>query len=235
MVRAVFCDIGGPIYDDENFVAAVLTALDELRERDGNGAVDRSQFREVYNRIRAQQSGSLREALAADFLGSVDRKRELHELTRTYWSHPAGTMYDDVLPFFRQLAGRVRIGVLANQEAPVIDALHRDGLGGLIDVWGVSAVVGFEKPSPELFRWCLKEAGVAPGEAVHIGNRLDTDVRPAKAVGLRTVWLLRGEAPDEPSVEQLAEPDFAVHSLGGLAERLLSTEPFGTTPIAAKS
>jgi putative hydrolase of the HAD superfamily len=57
---------------------------------------------------------------------------------------------------------------------------------------------------------------------VHIGNRLDTDVRPAKALGLRTVWVLRGEAPDHPTPEQLAEPDIAVPTLDGLGPRLLA-------------
>jgi hypothetical protein len=29
-LRAVFLDVGGPIYDDANYVAAVIRALDEL-------------------------------------------------------------------------------------------------------------------------------------------------------------------------------------------------------------
>ncbi|GAA2226894.1 HAD family hydrolase [Herbiconiux moechotypicola] len=228
-LRAVFCDVGGPIYDDENFVAAVLTALDELRAADGLGPADRGAFRVLYDRSRAAQGVSLRGALAEEFLGSASRRGELHERTREHWFHPPGTLYDDVLPFFRSLrevaeslGSPVAVGVLANQEAPVVEALERDGVAPYIDVWGVSAIVGYEKPSPELFRWALDAAGVQPHEAVHIGNRLDTDVRPAAALGLGTVWVLRGEAPDEPTAEQLAEPDIAVPGLEGLAPRLES-------------
>ena len=220
-VKAVFCDIGGPIYCDENFVSAVLRALDDLRAESGQPPTDRATFRQIYDIIRTSQNGSLRTALAEEFLGGNARKVELHERTREYWHHPPGTMYSDVLPFFRQLSGLVTIGVLANQEASVIDALRRDGLGDVIDVWGISAVVGHEKPSAELFHWCLDQAGVGPGEAVHIGNRLDTDVRPAKALGLHTVWVLRGEAPDNPTPEQAAEPDVITPGLDGLAERIL--------------
>ncbi len=219
-LRAVFCDVGGPIYDDENFVAAVLTALDELRAEAGAAPVDRVEFRRLYDDSRAAQGASLRGALAERFLGDRGRRGELHDRTRTHWVHPAGTMYDDVLPFLRALDGRVRVGILANQEESVIRALERDGVAPFIDVWGVSAVVGHEKPSPELFHWALDRAGVLPEEAVHIGNRLDTDVRPAKALGLRTVWVLRGEAPDHPTPDQLAEPDLAVARLDGLAPRL---------------
>jgi len=224
-LEAVFCDVGGPIYDDENFVAAVLSALDRLRQADGAAPADRPRFRQIYDGVRAQQAGSLRAALAAEFLGSTERKSELHELTREFWIHPEGTMYPDVLPFFRALAGRVKIGILANQEEGVIRALERDGLADYIDVWGVSAVVGFEKPSPQLFDWCLQQAGTDAASAVHIGNRLDTDVRPAHALGLGTVWILRGEAPDQPTAQQLAEPDLTVTSLDGLAESLFETFP----------
>ena len=224
-LEAVFCDVGGPIYDDENFVSAVLSALDRLREGDGAGPADRHRFRQLYDTVRAEQGGSLRAALAAEFLGATARKSELHDLTREFWIHPAGTMYDDVLPFFRALAGRVKIGILANQEEGVIRALERDGVADYIDVWGVSAIVGFEKPSPELFAWCLEQAGTDAASAVHIGNRLDTDVRPAHALGLGTVWVLRGEAPDQPSAEQLAEPDLTVTGLDGLADRLFADFP----------
>ncbi|SDG51273.1 HAD family hydrolase [Klenkia brasiliensis] len=218
--RAVFLDVGGPIYDDQNFVDAVLTALDEMSAQAGRGPVDRSAFAGVYDRIRAQQGGSLRTALATELLGDAGARDELHERTRAHWRHPAGTLYADVLPFLGALSDDVVVGVLANQEETVIEALTRDGVADHVDVWGVSAVVGYEKPSPELFRWCLREAGVSPGEAVHVGNRLDTDVRPASALGLGTVWVLRGEAPDRPTPEQLAEPDLAVPGLDGLAAAL---------------
>jgi FMN phosphatase YigB (HAD superfamily) len=218
---AVFCDVGGPIFDDENFVAAVLAALDELRAADRLPPVDREQFRLLYDRGRQSQRGSLRAVLAETFLGDRGRRAELHERTKAHWVHPEGTMYGDVLPFLRSLEGRVRFGILANQEEGVIRALERDGVAPFVDIWGVSAVVGHEKPSAALFRWCLDQAGVLPNRAVHIGNRLDTDVRPAHALGLGTVWLLRGEAPDDPTEEQIAEADITVRSLDGLADRVL--------------
>jgi FMN phosphatase YigB (HAD superfamily) len=214
-LRAVFLDVGGPIYDDANYLAAVIRALDELRAGQGRGPVDRAAVTRIYDAVRARQGGSLRTALATELL----------ERTRRHWIHPPGTLYPDVLPLLRALAGRVAIGVLANQERGVVDSLTRDGVAPFVDVWGVSAIVGYEKPSPELFSWCLGQAGCAPGQAVHVGNRLDTDVRPAAALGLGTVWVLRGEAPDEPTAEQLAEPDLAVRDLRGLADALLPLTP----------
>ncbi|MEU4477972.1 HAD family hydrolase [Micromonospora sp. NPDC023966] len=224
-VQAVFFDIGGPIYDDENFATAVLAALDDLLAEQGRPPADRARFRAVYDGVRAAQSGSLRRALAAEFLGDERRRDDLHARTRRYWRHGPGTLHPDVLPCLRALHGRVRIGALANQEADVLDALRRDGVAPFIQVWAVSALVGHEKPDPALFEWAVKEAGTSPANAVHVGNRLDTDVRPARALGLGTVWVLRGEAPPEPTAEQLAEPDVALPDLRTLPRLLLGTRP----------
>jgi putative hydrolase of the HAD superfamily len=49
-----------------------------------------------------------------------------------------------------------------------------------------------------------------------VGDRLDYDVRPARAEGMRAVWVLRGEAPRRPTAEQLGEADASIHSLSEL-------------------
>lgn len=227
-VEAVFFDIGGPLYDDANFVAAVLAALDEIRRERRRPPVDRARFHRIYDEVRQRQHGSLRRALAAEFLAGEHERALLHERTRAHWTHPPGTLHPDVPPCLRALHGRVRIAVVANQEAHVVDLLRRDGVADLIDVWAVSALVGVEKPDPELFTWALREAGVPAGHAVHVGNRLDTDVRPARALGLGTVWVLRGEAPPRPTPEQLAEPDAAVPDLTTLPDVVFRLPVRGT-------
>lgn len=211
-IDAVFLDVGGPIYDDDNFLRAAITATTELRAEQGEGPADPDQVRAVYDRVR-NAGGSLRGSLAREFLGEEGLRIRLHERIREHWTHPVGTLYDDVIPLLSALHGVVPIGILANQERTVIDSLERDGVAPFIDVWGVSAVVGIEKPDPRLFAWCLDRAGVPASRAVHIGNRLDNDVRPAASLGFRTVWVLRGEAPDHPSAQDRAEADLAVGDL----------------------
>jgi FMN phosphatase YigB (HAD superfamily) len=63
-------------------------------------------------------------------------------------------------------------------------------------------------------------AEVEPARAAMVGDRLDYDVRPARAAGMRTIWALRGEAPDEPTREQLAEADAAIRGLDELPDAL---------------
>ena len=53
-----------------------------------------------------------------------------------------------------------------------------------------------------------------------VGDRLDYDVRPAKLVGMRAIWMLRGEAPDRPTAEQLDEADGSISTLAELPGEL---------------
>ena len=221
-IDVVFCDIGGPIYSDDNFTAAVLTALDEIRADQGRDAVDRAAFAAIYDDVRTTQAGGLRRTLARELLGDESLRRDLHERTSRHWVHPAGSAYPDALQMFRDLHGHVLVGVVANQEAATVDALRRDGFEPYIDIWGISALVGHEKPSPEFFQWALTQAGTTAEHAVHIGNRLDTDVRPAHALGIGTIWVTRGEAPPKPTPEQLAEADLSLPDLTTVADEILT-------------
>ena len=87
---------------------------------------------------------------------------------------------------------------------------------------GVSAIVGVEKPNPEIYRQALTALGKDPSKTMHVGNRLDTDVIPAQGLGMRTAWILRGEANPHPSERDLETPDIVLHSLEKLPEAIAS-------------
>ena len=210
-IEIVFFDIGGVMYDDTVYARALHTALRNL------GAVfTDEEFDRVYREARAAQSGSFRRLLATRFLGPDADIGALEVEAARHWAYPATALEPDVRACLESLAGRYRLGIIANQPSAVKDALRRDGLAPYFGVWGVSDDVGFDKPDPRLFQHALASAGVPPDRAVMVGDRLDYDIRPAKVVGMRAVWLLRGEAPDDPTEEQLAEPDGAIRGLGEL-------------------
>ena len=217
-IELVLLDVGGPIYDDVAYRDALLRATRELAAEVGL-QVEEDEFQQVYDERRQAQGGSLRTAIAERFLTAQDRQR-LSDRAEKYWVYPPSALHADVLPVLRKLSGRYKLAIVANQRAVVVDALRRDGVADFIDIWAVSEVVGAEKPDPAIFEHALREAGVGPENAVHVGNRLDTDVRGARRVGLRTVWVVRGEAPPEPTPAQLAEPDVAMFTLAELPEAL---------------
>ena len=106
--------------------------------------------------------------------------------------------------------------MIANQPGEVRAAMARDGLSGFFEVWGISDELGCGDPDAVRARGEGRRRG--PAAAVMVGDRLDYDVRPAKRVGMRAIWMLRGEAPDEPTAEQLEEADGAVRPRRAPAE-----------------
>ena len=219
-IHMVFFDIGGVMYDDTVYARSWMKALRE------SGAVFSDEaFEREYRAARADQSGSFRRRLTRTFLGDDAPLAAVEARAAKYWAYPPTAIYPDVIPCLEALVDRYRLGIIANQPSSVRAAMDRDGLSPYFEVWGVSDDLGLQKPDPKLFSQVLYTAGVAPTRAVMLGDRLGYDVRPAKAAGMRTVWVLRGEAPDDPTPEQLSEPDASVRTLAEIPAMLESWAP----------
>jgi FMN phosphatase YigB (HAD superfamily) len=217
-IAFVFLDIGGVLYDDRVYAEAWKRAL-----REAGAEFTDDAFENEYAAVRAAQNASFRTRLATRFLGPNPDLPRLEGLAARHWEYPPGALFDDVVPCLDALrAAGYRLGVIANQPSQVRTAMARDGLAPYFEVWGVSEDLGVQKPDPQLFVRSLATARVEPSAAVMVGDRLDYDVRPANVAGMRTVWILRGEAPDEPTTEQLAEPDAVVPDLRELPTLIAS-------------
>jgi putative hydrolase of the HAD superfamily len=210
----VFLDVGGVLYDDRIHAEAWRRAL-----REAGGRFTDEEFDEEYAACRAAQDGSFRRRLAERFIGPDADLYRLEQLASRHRHYPPTALHADVLPALEALrdAG-FRLGVIANQPTQVRAALERDGLVPFFEVWGVSDDLGLQKPDPAPFIHAVRTAGVEPARSVMVGDRLDYDVRPATAAGVRTIWVLRGEAPDLPTPERSAEPDAAIAELRALPE-----------------
>jgi FMN phosphatase YigB (HAD superfamily) len=105
------------------------------------------------------------------------------------------------------LAGRFRLGLIANQGVECRGWLDQLGWLDRFEVVALSEEVGTAKPDPMLFRNALERAGVEPAEALMIGDRLDNDIAPACVLGMKTAWvrwpkrLDKGWTPDSPEAK----------------------------------
>jgi HAD superfamily hydrolase (TIGR01662 family) len=103
----------------------------------------------------------------------------------------ADDLYPDAADCLRALhdAG-YRIGVVGNQPARAVAALADLGLP--IDLLATSSSWGVHKPDPRFFARIVTELDVPAAEIVYVGDRLDNDVRPAAAAGMRAIFIRRG-------------------------------------------
>lgn len=92
----------------------------------------------------------------------------------------------------RQLAPHYRLGVIANQPKEVGPLLRERGLRDLFEICAISEELQMDKPDPKIFQWALEKSGLEPHQAMMIGDRIDNDIRPAKALGMKTLWFRLG-------------------------------------------
>lgn len=114
----------------------------------------------------------------------------------------------------RLRASGIKLGVVSNSDGRVEDALRVAGLRDCFDVVIDSAEAGVEKPDPRIFHLALGRLGVAPAEALHVGDVYDVDVVGARAAGIEAVLvgtpaeaggIGRADVPTARSVVELAD------------------------------
>jgi HAD superfamily hydrolase (TIGR01509 family) len=193
---AVFFDFGGTLDADGirwslRFHAAYRAA---------GGTLGEASFEEVFR----QSDRAL--AAAADIRGlgfSATARRQAEILARLL---PDGARTDPAAmaaafttasmaiarrnrPLLGRLAERAPLAVISNYTGNLVPCLEELGLAGCFTVMLDSAVVGRQKPDPELFRSALREAGATAPRAWMVGDNPEADIRPALALGLRACWI----------------------------------------------
>jgi putative hydrolase of the HAD superfamily len=222
VLRAVLFDWGDTLmefaYDPVLIEAGHQAGLEALG-RDGLPDVERTaeHFREHYEPLfwvagtveEIEYPGLVRRLLL-DFGVEVsdDELARFLEAEHAAWE-PARRLAAHTHALLEALRSRgLKLGLVSNAFDPGW-LLHRDlermGLGERLDFAVFSSEVGKRKPHPAIFDRALEALGVAPGDALFVGDRLYEDIRGAAEAGMRTVQALWFRADEHP---EGAEPDF---------------------------
>ena len=188
--------------DDPEPVAAALLEAELAWWRSCVAAGDRSGTTEQLVRSVAADT-------ALDVAGAL---RAYHDAWEPTVSHDPAAV--PVLTALRERG--LTTGLLSNTHWP--RALHERwlaeaGLLPLLDARVYTSDLEHVKPHPEAFRALLSAVGVAPQEAVFVGDRLRDDISGAAALGMRTVHLT-----GRPVEGWDAVPDAELVTLDGLVE-----------------
>ena len=208
MLKAVLFDLGGTLvhYDSDKADFNELekrsaAALYRHLAANGQMALPETAF---LTALRSRVEAEWQTALASHRGGSVETpvKAALADMglsfTEAEWQAARQVFYGPVhqaaepRPGARQtlqILSRqgVALGLLSNTfwAADVHDAdLARFGLLDLLPARFYSCDIGRTKPHPEAFEIALAALGVKPNETVYVGDRLETDVEPARRLGL---------------------------------------------------
>lgn len=129
------------------------------------------------------------------------------------WHKEDERPYPEAAACLKELSGRYRIGIIANQSAGTAERLEKYGLLQYVALVTASAEEGVAKPDRRIFELALERSGARPEEAVMIGDRIDNDILPAKALGMRTIWIRQGFGRYWSITREAETPDHIVQSL----------------------
>ncbi|MBL0887238.1 HAD family hydrolase [Myceligenerans indicum] len=181
MIRAVFFDVGEVLVNETREYG---TWADWL-------GVPRQTFSAVFGAVIAQ-GRDYRETFGEFRPGfdlTVERERRT-EAGRPEW-FGEDDLYADVRSCLSQLRSQgLVVGIAGNQTLRAEGILRELDLP--CDVLGTSDSWDAEKPDVAFFERLVVEAGVAAGEILYVGDRLDNDIRPALTLGIETAVLRRG-------------------------------------------
>ena len=177
MVKWIFFDIGSTLVDE--------TEAYDHRVRDMIVGTD----------ISFSEFDDVRIAFAKQGLDGNSAAIKHFGLSKTPWHSEDEIPYPDVQNTMAALREKsYQLGIIANQKPGIAERLETCGLRLFFDVIASSAEIGYAKPDKTIFENALKLANCTADESVMVGDRLDNDIIPAKALGMKTVWLKNGLA-----------------------------------------
>ncbi len=155
-----------------------------------------------------------------EMFGASDWRLRWPEHEALYGGFQAVDLYPDALPAIAALQAQgYRLAVIGNQ--PAIRGEQLRSLGVEVEVIAMSEAMGVSKPAPAFFDRTLELIGAPdPGSVAYVGDRIENDVLPSTAAGMRAVWIRRGPWGVIQRVPDGMRPALVVGSLAELAERI---------------
>ncbi len=121
--------------------------------------------------------------------------------------------FEDVVPALQRMNENYSLLALTNGNAD----LRQIGLADYFDYIFTARELGASKPDPVVFDHVCRHSRLDPSAILHVGDNPRNDIEAARQSGMTTAWVNRKSLPWP---ELLAEPDYMVTDLEGLADLL---------------
>lgn len=219
-IKAIFMDFYGTVVREaEESLVEICHRIKEESKIDATfeeiGYYWTKEFNQLLMASHGDQFQKQRDVSAASLRNTITKfqssatEDELLELMFYQWKNPI--IYSDALEFFGK--NTLPVYILSNvDQADIKEAMNVLG----IQVEGVitSEDVKAYKPHQHMFEYALKQSGYAPGEVLHVGDSLTSDVQGANQVGIKSVWLNRSGKP----ITGTNQPNYNIQSLNEMIQ-----------------
>jgi putative hydrolase of the HAD superfamily len=190
MIRAVFFDLDGTLYDRD---ATILRMAEEQFEtfRDELG-VEKSVFLERLVELDGHgqpRTPRLHHVLAESLGLGAGVGDKLEAYFRSHYPNLC-KLSSENLATLKTLRERGKtLGLITNGPTEWQSRkIERMGLAPLFDAVLISEAEGVRKPDPQIFERALERCGVRADESMFVGDHPEIDIKGAVAAGLVPVW-----------------------------------------------
>ena len=171
--------------------------------------------------ITFKEFDDVRTMLAKQGLDGNSAAIEYFGLNKTPWHLEDEKLYSDAADTLKALHNKgYRLGVIANQNLGTASRLEEWRIREYFDAIIASAEIGYAKPDKRIFEKAFELAGCKADDTIMVGDRLDNDMIPAKALGMKTIWMRKGLAKYQDISFGKNIVDYSVNELSDLLDIL---------------
>jgi len=195
-IEWVFFDVGDVLFSEDAQHTYYFHSLLLAMRRNGVDVQWDDYLARIQRRIRLSPMTSVVDA-GREFVPDETLWKKIFREGRAEYEEmrkprPYGMLLDGITNVLADLKRDFRLGIIANQHPPIVQAFADYGIAPYFDVVAIDEIVGVSKPDPAIFRWALEKAGCVPQQAIMIGDRADVDIAPARKLGMPTIRFQRG-------------------------------------------
>lgn len=224
-IEAIIFDLGGTLDGDSHWLNRFYRLYTELKLpvswEDVRRAFDFAEDHAAHD-PRSPDAGvdeMLRRHVGAQLtaLAISDSALE-HELARRFTAELRAAAERN-RRLLQELATSFRLGVISNGCGNTEVLCRELGFAPVLEFVFDSRQIGLSKPDPRFFARALDQLTLPAARVLMVGDSLERDIRPAKAVGMHTAWFNNdASAHDEAA-------DFRISQLTQLRQIVLRDAP----------
>ena len=222
--RAILFDVGGPLDLEFAWEIAVDSAIAAACSLEGirldQAAIEAASDRAV-EAFASDAYAHMIETLTAGDPATIARVRQrVRTITGSLDLFQLRPEIDGLL---RRLAERgLKLGIVANQPEAVVPRLERAGIAKFFAYTSITGTTGLRKPDPRAFTSAAEGLRFAPADCIMVGDRIDNDIAPAKALGMTAILFRSGRHRKQRARRAAEQPDAIVTDVAELESALVA-------------
>lgn len=211
VVKVIFFDMGNTLLhfhygksDDEKDMQGLIYLTEYLNKFNTKIKLDevKQGFYENWMEGIKERRVTLTEYPIEDFLNNFLHKYEISlkleqciEAINLFYTDYREQVYfeKDIYDTLKTIKDKgFKIGVISNTcyyDEVMKECFKKASIYDLIDSFTFSYSLRIGKPNKQIFKTALETMKITPVEAVMVGDNLESDIKPALDLGIKTIWL----------------------------------------------